>query len=94
MSPQFFPNPERFDPDQFEGLGLPPFTYMPFGGGPQICLGMEFARTKMVVFLHHFVLNYEWSMVNPNEGVVQNPLPVFQKGLHSTFVRNRPLEVH
>jgi cytochrome P450 len=60
MSPQFFPNPERFDPDRFEGLGLPPFTYMPFGGGPQICLGMEFARTKMVVFLHHLVLNYEW----------------------------------
>jgi cytochrome P450 family 26 subfamily A len=81
MSPQIFPNAERFDRDWFEGLGLPPFTYMPFGGGPQICLGMEFARTKMVVFLHHLVLNYEWSMVNPNEGVVRNPLPVFQKGL-------------
>ncbi|CAK9228147.1 unnamed protein product [Sphagnum troendelagicum] len=81
MSPQLFPNPERFDPDWFEGLGPPPFTYMPFGGGPQICLGMEFACTKMVVFLHHLVLNYESLMVNPNEGVVQNPLPVFQKGL-------------
>jgi hypothetical protein len=81
MSPQLFANPERFDPDWFEGLGPPPFTYMPFGCGPQICLGMEFAHTKMVVFLHHLVLNYEWSMVNPNEGVVWNPLPVFQKEL-------------
>ncbi|CAM6076336.1 unnamed protein product [Sphagnum tenellum] len=69
---------------------------MPFGGGPQICLGMEFARTKMVVFLHHLVLNYEWPIVNPNEGVVQNPLPVFQKGLPlkikiSKFLRDKCL---
>jgi cytochrome P450 len=95
MSPQIFPNPERFDPDLFEGLGLPPFTYMPFGGGRQICLGMEFARTKtVVVFLHHVVLNYEWSMVNPNEGVVRNPLPVFQKGLPLKILKKQPLEFH
>jgi len=33
-SPQFFPNPERFDPFRFEGIGPKPFTYVPFGGGP------------------------------------------------------------
>ncbi|KAH8938768.1 hypothetical protein BDL97_16G102100 [Sphagnum fallax] len=86
MSPQFFPNPERFDPNRFEGQGPPPFTYMPFGGGPRMCLGIEFARTEMVVFLHHLVLNYEWSMIDPNEVVYRNPLPVFQKGL--------PLKIH
>jgi cytochrome P450 family 26 subfamily A len=67
---------------------------MPFGGGPQICLGMEFARTKMVVFLHHLVLNYEWNMVDPNEGVVWNPLPVFQKGLPLKILKRQPLEFH
>jgi cytochrome P450 family 26 subfamily A len=86
MSPEFFPNPKRFDPNRFEGQGPPPFTYMPFGGGPRMCLGIEFARTEMVVFLHHLVLNYEWSMVDPNEVVLRNPLPVFQKGL--------PLKIH
>ncbi|CAK9197081.1 unnamed protein product [Sphagnum troendelagicum] len=94
MSPQFFPNPERFDPDRFEGLGPPPFIYMPFGGGPRICLGLEFARTEMVVFLHYLVLNYEWNMVDPNEGVVRNPLPVFQKGLPLKIRKKQPLEFH
>ncbi|KAH9548171.1 hypothetical protein CY35_11G074800 [Sphagnum magellanicum] len=94
MSPQFFPNPERFDPDRFEGLGPPPFIYMPFGGGPRICLGAEFARTEMVVFLHYLVLNYEWNMVDPNEGVVRNPLPVFQKGLPLKIRMKQPLEFH
>ncbi len=86
-----FPKSRRFDPDWFEGLGPPPFTYMTFGGGPQICLGMEFARTKMVVFLHHLVLHYEWSMVNPNEGVVGN---VFQKGLPLKISKKQSLELH
>jgi hypothetical protein len=67
---------------------------MPFGGGPQICLGMEFASTKMVVFLQHLVHNYEWSMVNPNEGVVQNPVPVFQKGLPLKISKKQSLELH
>ncbi len=92
LSPQFFPNPERFDPDRFEGLGPPPFTYIPFGGGPRICLGMEFARTEMVVFLHYLVLNYEWSMVDPNETLIRNPLPMFQKGLQLKIHKKEPLE--
>jgi len=92
MSPQFFPNPERFDPNRFEGQGPPPFTYMPFGGGPRMCLGIEFGRTEMVVFLHHLVLNYEWSMIDPNEVVFRNPLPVFQKGLPLKIHKKFPLE--
>jgi cytochrome P450 len=81
LSPQFFPNPERFDPSRFEGIGLQPFTYVPFGGGPQMCPGSEFARTEMVVFLHHLVLNYEWSMIDPFEKIAVDPFPTFQKGL-------------
>ncbi|KAH9548813.1 hypothetical protein CY35_11G106500 [Sphagnum magellanicum] len=81
LSPQFFPNPERFDPSRFEGPGPQPFTYLPFGGGPRTCPGSEFARTEMVVFLHHLVLNYEWSMIDPFEKIIMNPFPIFQKGL-------------
>jgi len=81
LSPQFFPNPERFDPSRFEGTGPQPFTYLPFGGGPRVCPGSEFARAEMVVFLHHLVLNYEWSMIDPSEKIIMNPFPIFQKGL-------------
>ncbi|CAM6037119.1 unnamed protein product [Sphagnum compactum] len=81
LSSQFFPNPKRFDPSRFEGIGPQPFTYLPFGGGPRMCPGSEFARIEMVVFLHHLVLNYEWSMIDPHEQMTMNPFHTFQKGL-------------
>ncbi|CAK9238620.1 unnamed protein product [Sphagnum jensenii] len=81
LSPQFFPNPERFDPSRFEGIGPQPFTYLPFGSRPRMCPGSEFARTEMLVFLHHLVLNYEWSMIDPHEQMTMNPFHTFQKGL-------------
>jgi cytochrome P450 len=81
MSPQIFPNPTKFDPSRFEGSGPPPFSFLGFGGGPRMCLGNEFARIIMVIFLHYMVLNYEWCMVDPNEKIYAIPSPTFQKGL-------------
>jgi len=79
--PKYFPNPEKFDPSRFEGSGPPPYVFIPFGGGPHICLGNEFARTVIMVFLHHIVLNFEWKMVDPQEPICVDPLPIFTKGL-------------
>jgi cytochrome P450 family 26 subfamily A len=31
---EIFANLERFNPSHFEGIGPPPHTYVPFGGGP------------------------------------------------------------
>jgi len=79
--PEFFSNPTKFDPSRFEGSGPQPYTYVPFGGGPHMCLGNEFARTEILVYLHHLVLNYEWEMVDPNEFVSIDPMPSFAKKL-------------
>lgn len=44
--PQYYPSPETFDPERFsdENIGnIKPFTFLPFGEGPRICIGVRFA---------------------------------------------------
>ncbi|KAG0563656.1 hypothetical protein M758_8G047100 [Ceratodon purpureus] len=89
LDPKYFPNPEKFDPSRFEGSGPPPYVYIPFGGGPHICLGNEFARTVIMVFLHHIVLNFEWKLVDPDETICIDPLPIFSKSL-ALQIQKRP----
>lgn len=40
--PEFYPNPEVFDPDRFapeNKSSIPSCTYLPFGDGPRNCIG-------------------------------------------------------
>ncbi|XP_052203536.1 beta-amyrin 6-beta-monooxygenase-like [Diospyros lotus] len=58
-NPEYFPNPEEFDPSRFEGSGPPSYTFTPFGGGPRMCPGREYARLAMLVFLHNIVTKFK-----------------------------------
>lgn len=43
--PQYFPNPEKFNPERFSPENqdkLIPYTNLPFGNGPRICIGKTF----------------------------------------------------
>jgi cytochrome P450 len=44
-----WPDPEAFDPDRFNEAcvaGRPRFAYYPFGGGPRLCIGDQFAMSE------------------------------------------------
>ncbi|RAL40929.1 hypothetical protein DM860_008627 [Cuscuta australis] len=76
-----FQDPMRFDPLRFEDDGPAPYTYVPFGGGPRMCLGKEFARLEILTFLHHLVMRFRWSLLVLDEKIEYDPMPVPVEGL-------------
>jgi cytochrome P450 len=53
-NPVLWPAPERFDPERFsaqQAAGRHRFSYLPFGGGPRICIGMGFALAEGQIIL-------------------------------------------
>jgi cytochrome P450 len=46
--------PDRFDPDRFNparSAARPRFSFVPFAGGPRICVGASFAMTQMLIVI-------------------------------------------
>jgi len=59
--PQLWDNPERFDPERFtpeRAAERPRFAYLPFGGGPRICIGAAFAMTEAILILATIAQRY------------------------------------
>nr|AMZ03379.1 cytochrome P450 CYP716D20 [Plectranthus barbatus] len=83
---KLFGKSEELDPSRFEGGGPAPYSFVPFGGGPRMCLGKEFARLEMLTFLHNIVTRYRWELLIPDEKIVHDPIPTPQNGL--------PIRIH
>jgi len=84
--PQYYPDPQRFDPERFTQEKVKerhPFTYLPFGGGPRICLGRRFGMMQMKTGMVHILSHFE---VAPCKGT---PVPL---KLHPKPFLMQPLE--
>ncbi|KAJ4717486.1 Cytochrome P450 [Melia azedarach] len=89
-NPEYFKDPEKFDPSRFERNEIVPFSYVPFGGGPRICPGKEYARLQLLVFVHNMINKFRWEKVLPDEKLIRSPNLKPEKGFP---IRLYPLEL-
>lgn len=79
-NPEFFPDPQKFDPSRF--LASPkPNTFLPFGNGVHACPGNELAKLEMFIFIHHLVTKYRLEVLGSHNEVEYSPFPVPKHGL-------------
>ncbi len=73
-----YTHPEQFDPDRFSPQRAEDkqktFSHIPFGGGIRECLGKEFARLEMKIFVTLLVRDYQWELL-PNQNLTRTVIP-------------------
>jgi cytochrome P450 len=64
--PQFWDNPEGFDPLRFapeNSQGRPRYAFLPFGGGPRLCIGNRFALTEAAIVIAMLCQRFDLDLV-------------------------------
>ena len=92
--PRHFDEPEHFLPDRWLGdlpRKLPRYSYMPFGGGPRICIGQRFAMIEAVMVLATIVQHFS-IMLEPVRAIEPFPSITLRPkgGVHARLLRRAP----
>ena len=67
--PRHFPDPETFRPERcLDGstAKVPKYAYIPFGGGPRVCIGERFAMLEGVLVLVTLLRRFRLEMDGPD----------------------------
>jgi cytochrome P450 len=56
--PELYPQPDRFLPDRWIGFQPNPYAYIPFGGGPRLCIGGPLATAIVRIALRQILSQY------------------------------------
>lgn len=74
LLPNIFANPDQFDPDRFaaprEEHKKHPYALVGFGGGPRICIGINFAQVEIKAMVAHILRNYQLTL-SPDQYIAQ-----------------------
>jgi cytochrome P450 len=80
-------DPGRFAPDRAE-QERHTHSWVPFGGGPHMCLGMRFAEAQVRLVMHQLVSRFRWSVPEGYAMPVQQaPISKPRDGLPIRFTR-------
>jgi cytochrome P450 len=80
--PDFWERPDAFDPGRFaaeRATGRHRFAYFPFGGGPRLCIGNQFALIEAQLILATVLSRYQL-LLSPTARVIPEPLVTLRPG--------------
>jgi cytochrome P450 len=87
-------DPERFDPTRFtQGSSekRPRFAYLPFGGGPRVCIGATLAMTEATLILAVLAQRFRLRLKEHQEIQLQTRITLRPKnGMVTILERRRP----
>lgn len=75
-NPAYWENPDTFDPNRFSAENKKthtPFSFLPFGGGPRLCIGKNFAQMEMQFILAMLIRRYKF-VLSPGQEIDFKPL--------------------
>ncbi|RMD49364.1 MAG: cytochrome P450 [Candidatus Thermofonsia bacterium] len=79
---RYWHEPDKFQPERFTkgAKKPPPFTYVPFGGGPRNCIGAAFAQIEAKVVLARILQRFKLTLlpgqkIRPYMGATLEPYP-------------------
>ena len=96
-APQYWENPETFDPERFtktkEKLHTP-FAHLPFGAGPRGCIGGNYAMLQILMILSVLLRKYDFHLV-PGQTIAARPMVILrpEHGIRMTFTEAIPRSV-
>lgn len=65
--PEVFPDPDAFLPERFtreRKASLPRGAYVPFGGGPRICIGKRFGQTEVKLLATRITQRFDLELID------------------------------
>jgi cytochrome P450 len=88
-SPQYWPNPESFDPERFSKANeklRTPFTHLPFGAGPRGCIGGNYATLQILMILSVLLRKYDFQLAS-GQAIEARPMVILRPkhGIRMTF---------
>ena len=93
-SPQYWENPESFDPERFSKVNEKlhtPFAHLPFGAGPRGCIGGNYAMLQILMILSVLLRKYDFCLV-PGQTFEARPMVILrpEHGIRMTFTEAIP----
>src|ERR1700720_198993 len=93
-SPQYWDNPESFDPERFTKANETrhtPFAYLPFGAGPRGCIGGNYATLQILMILSVLLRKYDLRLA-PGQTIEARPMVILRpkNGIRMTFTEAVP----